>query len=159
MAWQLLDISLLRKVHLFHRVSDEALTDLLTITHTSRPEASTLIFSEGDPGDALYVILDGEVRISKDIPGIGEEALAFLSAGSYFGEMALLDKDAERSANAIAGTDCHLGIIPRDDFLELMSTNHEMASEILWSFVATLSDRLRASNEKIAFFALSNMFE
>ena len=59
------------------------------------------VFAEGTPGDKLYVILSGSVRISRQVPGMGEEALAILKAGDYFGEMALID-DFPRSADAIA---------------------------------------------------------
>jgi len=159
LSWTFLDISTLRDVDLFSGVSERALESLLAITTTIRPKPGDLIFREGDKGDALYIILDGEVRISKDIHGVGEEALAFLKAGSYFGEMALLDEKALRSAHAIAGGTCHLGVIKRDALLELMEKDRNLANEILWSFVGTLSSRLRESNEKIAFFAMSNMFE
>ncbi|WP_158542253.1 cyclic nucleotide-binding domain-containing protein [Lujinxingia litoralis] len=159
MSWKFLDISTLRDVDLFAGISDRALESLLAITTTLHPKPAELIFREGDAGNALYIILDGEVRISKDIHGVGEEALAFLKAGSYFGEMALLDEHARRSAHAIAGGTCHLGVLERDALLKLMRDDRDLANEILWSFVATLSARLRESNEKIAFFAMSNMFE
>ena len=107
----------------------------------------------------MYLILSGEVRISKDIPGVGEEALAFLKEGSYFGEMALLGEESPRSANAIASGIVQLAKLDRKDFLELIDRDKEVGVEILWSFVNTLSNRLRESNDKIAFFAMSNMFE
>ncbi len=70
----------------------------------SREEAfgpGEMIFREGEPGRRMYVVLDGKVMISKNIPGAGEEALSFLERGDYFGEMALIDKEA-RSADAKA---------------------------------------------------------
>ncbi|MBA2664026.1 MAG: cyclic nucleotide-binding domain-containing protein [Bradymonadaceae bacterium] len=159
MSWKFLEISLLRDIDLFHKLGDRALNEVLAITSIERPKMGDLIFEEGSVGDALYIILDGEVRISKDIHGIGEEALAFLTAGSYFGEMALLEDASKRSANAIAGDSCMLGKIDRASFMGLLERDKQLAFEILWSFVNTLSRRLRESNEKIAFFALSNIFE
>src|SRR6187431_962498 len=58
------------------------------------------IFSEGEPGDKFYLIVEGAVRISRIVPGMGEEALAVLRPGNYFGEMSLID-DAPRSATAM----------------------------------------------------------
>ncbi len=59
------------------------------------------IFREGEPGDRMFVVLEGQVMISKQITGAGEEALAFLERGDYFGEMALIDQQP-RSADARA---------------------------------------------------------
>ena len=60
-----------------------------------------MIFREGEKGNEMYVVLEGRVMISKYIPGAGEEALAFLERGGYFGEMALIDNEP-RSADAKA---------------------------------------------------------
>ncbi|MCB9641085.1 MAG: cyclic nucleotide-binding domain-containing protein [Myxococcales bacterium] len=64
--------------------------------------ASSVVFHEGDFGDTLYFILQGEARISKKIQGVGEEALAILHAGQFFGEMALVADNAVRSADCFA---------------------------------------------------------
>ncbi|MBT8496048.1 MAG: cyclic nucleotide-binding domain-containing protein, partial [Deltaproteobacteria bacterium] len=65
------------------------------------------MFEEGDAGKKFYLILEGAIRISRTVPGMGEEALAVLKAGNYFGEMSLID-DAPRSAGAIAHEKCKL---------------------------------------------------
>ena len=159
MSWKFLDISLLREIDLFQGLSERALTEVIPLTSTVEYKTAQIIFDEGDVGDAMYLILSGEVRISKNIHGVGEEALAFLKEGSYFGEMALVGEESHRSAGAIAGSDVELAKLGRKDFLDLLDRDKEIAAEILWSFVDTLSRRLRESNEKIAFFAMSNMFE
>lgn len=159
MSWNLRDISTLRNIDLFHHVSDDALAGLMAVTRTRRVEPGDIIFHQGDEGDALYFILDGEVRISTDVHDVGEEALAFLEPGACFGEGALFADDPVRSAHAIAGTNCHLGIIPRDDFLDLMDDDAELAADVLRSFVTTLYDRLRETNEKLAFFALNDLYD
>ena len=159
MGWKFLDISVLREIDLFKSLSDRALGEMIPLTSTMELKGGQSIFREGTAGDAMYLILSGEVRISKDIPGVGEEALAFLKEGSYFGEMALLGEESPRSANAIASGIVQLAKLDRKDFLELIDRDKEVGVEILWSFVNTLSNRLRESNDKIAFFAMSNMFE
>ncbi len=159
MAWQFLDISMLRDIELFNSLSDHALTDIVALTSTEEYKPAERIFQEGDVGDAMYLILRGEVRISKDIPGVGEEALAFLKDGAYFGEMSLVGDESPRSASAIASAPVKVAKLTRTDFQKLLDENKEVAVEILTSFVNTLAERLRASNDKLAFFAMSDMFE
>ena len=116
------------------------------------------VFSEGDTGDEFYVILDGAVRISRIVPGMGEEALAVLRPGAYFGEMSLLD-DAPRSATVICHESLRLFVINRRDLEDLLFVDRDLAYEMLWNFVRTLSRRLRATNDKMTFLATSNKFE
>ncbi len=159
MGWQFLDISMLRDVELFSSLSDHALTEIASRTATAEYKPAERIFEEGDVGDAMYLILRGEVRISKDIPGVGEEALAFLQDGAYFGEMSLVGEESHRSASAIASSPVKVAKLGRADFQALLDEDKEAGVEILTSFVNTLAERLRASNDKLAFFAMSNMFE
>jgi CRP-like cAMP-binding protein len=159
MAWQFMDVSMLRDIELFADLSTPALTEVVALTTTRDFKPSERIFQEGDDGDAMYMILSGEVRISKDIPGVGEEALAFLQEGAYFGEMSLVGAEAPRSATAIAGSPLKVARLSRADFHKLLDENKPVAVEILTSFVSTLAERLRASNDKLAFFAMSDMFE
>jgi CRP-like cAMP-binding protein len=117
---------------------------------------NTVLFEEGDKPELFYVIGKGKVRISKLVPGIGEEALAILDSGSYFGELELIDSDLPRAARALAHEDCLLHTIAIADFHTLLSTDQELALGILWSFVRTLSHRLRATDDKVtAMFAMA----
>jgi CRP-like cAMP-binding protein len=63
---------------------------LASLSRERRLRVGDVLFREGDPGDAMYVVVEGKVRISKQIPGAGEEALAFMERGDWFGEMALI---------------------------------------------------------------------
>lgn len=159
LGWKYIDTNVLKGVELFGKLSERSLQEIIVLMSILETRQSTYIFQEGTEGDALYLVLEGEVRISKDIPGVGEEALAFLPVGSCFGEMALVEGRSMRSASAIANTDCELAMLRRDDFLELMERDKEFAIEMLWGFVRILSMRLRNSNDKVAFLAMSNMFE
>lgn len=159
MGFHFLDISMLRDIDLFESLSDHALSEIISLCTVEEHPSGEHIFEEGDPGDGMYLILNGEVRISKNIPGIGEEALAFLEEGSYFGEMSLFGEEATRSAMAIASSIVKVAKLSRPDFHKLLEEDKEVAVEILFSIVNTLADRLRASNDKVAFFAMSNMFE
>ena len=116
-----------------------------------------VVFQEGDKGDKFYLILDGAVRISRMVPGMGEEALAVLKSGAYFGEMALID-DFPRSAHAIVHEKCRLFVIRKEDLEDLLFVDRDLAYELLWNFVRTLSRRLRETNDKMTFLATSNKF-
>jgi CRP/FNR family transcriptional regulator, cyclic AMP receptor protein len=152
----LMDVALLKTVPLFEGLTSHHLQKIAALAEASSYAASSRIFSEGDPGEAMYVILDGKVRISKTVPGGGEEALAVLQKGQFFGEMALIEERGPRSADAIAHTPCTLWAIERARLEQLMFTDKELAYVLLWTFVRTLSERLREMNEKIrTFFALS----
>ena len=115
------------------------------------------IFQEGDKGDKFYLILSGAVRISRMVPGMGEEALAVLRAGAYFGEMSLID-DAPRSATAVCHEKCRLFVIRKEDLEDLLFVDRDLAYELLWHFVRTLSGRLRETNDKMTFLSVTNKF-
>jgi CRP-like cAMP-binding protein len=115
------------------------------------------VFEEGDKGDKFYLILDGAIRISRFVPGMGEEALAVLRPGAYFGEMSLID-DEPRSATALAHERCRLFVVKRRDLEDLLFVDRDLAYELLWNWVRTLSRRLRATNDKMTFLATTNKF-
>ena len=115
------------------------------------------IFQEGDKGDKFYLIVDGAVRISRIVPGVGEEALAVLRPGDYFGEMSLID-DSPRSAHAMVHENCRLFVIRKEDLEDLLFVDRDLAYELLWNFVRTLSRRLRATNDKMTFLATTSKF-
>ncbi len=151
-----MNVDLLRKVALFDGMTSSQLRKLgSALTQVTVP-ISTAIFREGDSSSSMYIIAEGKVRISKNVPGVGEEALAILEQGQYFGEMSLIE-DGPRSADAIAHSTCTLFELSRQKLDEVMFTDKELASVLLWTFVRTLSARLRETNDKIkAFFALSS---
>jgi CRP/FNR family cyclic AMP-dependent transcriptional regulator len=150
-----MDASLLKKVALFEGLTQGQLAKVASIAQARKYDGSAYLFREGDVGQEMYIIVEGRVRISKDVPGIGEEALAILEKGQYFGEMAMIDESA-RSADAIAHTPCTVWVIEREKLDQLMFTDKDLAYVVLWTFVRTLSGRLRETSEKIkAFFAIS----
>ncbi len=91
--------------------------------------AGSVVFREGDSGDAIFVIARGRVRISRHISG-GEEAFAILSPGEIFGEMALLDPGTGRSADAVAHEDATVLELSRARFEALESADPEGCGEL-----------------------------
>ena len=151
-----IDVSVLKKVALFEGLTGPQLGKIAGIAAEKAFPGAAKIFKEGDDGLAMYIIVEGKVRISKMVPGVGEEALAILERNQYFGEMALIEH-GPRSADAIAHTSCMLYEIERDRLDQLMFTDKDLAYVLLWTLVRTLSERLRETNDKIrAFFALSS---
>jgi CRP-like cAMP-binding protein len=149
---------LIKKIHLFDNLNERELKKIQNICVSETHAKDTILFFEGDPGNRCYLITKGEVRISKFIPNIGEEALAVLKVGDYFGEMALID-NFPRSAHAIANTEIELLAINKTDLDNILIMDHELGFKLLWTFTKTLSKRLRETNEKIAgFLALSGGF-
>lgn len=149
---------LLKKINLFSSLTDDELEEIEKICVRQTYAKDTIMFLEGDPGDKCYVIVKGEVRISKMIPNIGEEALAVLKPGDYFGEMALID-NFPRSAHAIANTDIEVLTVTKADLDKVLIRDREMGYKLLWVFTQTLSRRLREMNEKMAgFLTMSGRF-
>ncbi len=151
------ELEALGRVRIFEGITPEGLRRLLRRTRVERRAAGDVLFEEGDPGDALYVVLDGEVRISRQVPGMGEEALAILGPGESFGEMALVDA-SPRSADAIVHRRARLLVLAARDLEELLLTDRELGYEVLWNFVRVLSERLRQTNDKMAFLSITAQF-
>jgi CRP/FNR family cyclic AMP-dependent transcriptional regulator len=140
--------SILKKIYLFSKLNEDELEHILSIASAKSYKKDQTIFKEGEKGDAFYVVLKGEVRISTEVPGVGEECLAILKKGSYFGEMALID-NAPRSAAAISNRDTILLKITDANFRNLLVNDHNIAYKLLWELVKTLSQRLRETDAKL----------
>jgi CRP-like cAMP-binding protein len=152
-----MDPALLRHAAIFADLSDGELIHIAEICAEQRFKFGQMIFKEGEPGNRLYLIADGEVRISRQIPGSGEEALTVLKRGACFGEMSVFDR-SERSTDAIANTDTTLITITRSDFEMLLDFNRDIAFKVLWAVVRLLSSRLRVTNENLRSFLAMSMF-
>jgi len=142
----LLNQEFLKQTTLFKELTEDELLEVILIGHVKKFKANTEIFREGDPGDTLYLIISGCVRISKMTSGT-EEALAVLEGKSFFGEMTLFDRQP-RSAYAIAHEDAEVFAISADDLIALFDNNKRIAYKFLWAFCLTLTTRLRSTNEK-----------
>jgi CRP-like cAMP-binding protein len=150
-------LEILSQIDLFSGLPQGHLRRVVDIGVEEQYRNGATIFSEGEPGDKFYLIVDGAVRISRIVPGMGEEALAVLRPGNYFGEMSLID-DAPRSATAMCHEKCRLFVVNRRDLEDLLFVDRDLAYELLWNWVRTLSRRLRATNDKMTFLATTSKF-
>ena len=140
-----------KKMDLFHEkgLSPAEIRLLATFSQEENYESDSIIFREGEVGDKLYIILDGQVRISKFIPGIGEEALAILGRGEFFGEMALID-GSPRSADARAhGRGVTILSIDKKTLGEILKMDPAASLQFLNLLTKMLTQRLKEINDKI----------
>ncbi len=150
-------LAALAKIHLFDGIAERGLARIAAIAHEESFKMGQVIFKEGETGGSLYLILEGKVRISREVSGMGEEALAVLKEGDAFGEMALIDA-VPRSADARVHEACRLLVISKDSLEDLLFLHKDLAYEILWNFVKTLSARLRETNDKMTFLSVTGKF-
>lgn len=148
---------LLRAVAIFRELDADELAEVAAICREETFKPGQHIFREGESGNRLYLIVEGEVRISRDVPGSGEEALAVLKPGALFGEMAVFDRH-ERSTDAISNGGTRCLTIGRADFEMLLDFNRELACKVLWGTVRLLSGRLRSTNDSLRSFLAMSMF-
>jgi len=148
---------LLRSVAIFRDLDDGEIARLAEVCKEETFELGEYVFREGEHGNRLYLIVEGEVRISRVVPGSGEEALAVLKPGALFGEMAVFDR-SERSTDAIANGTVRCLTIARPDFEMLLDFNRDLAYKVLWSCVRLLSARLRSTNDSLRTFLAMSMF-
>lgn len=152
-----MDLQLLRKTAIFADLDEGELARVAEICKEQSFTGGQHVFHEGEPGNRFYIIVSGDIRISRNIPGSGEEALAVLQPGACFGEMAVFDR-SERSTDAVANNPAVLITISRPDFEILLDFNRDMAYKILWSMVRLLSSRLRVTNDNLRSLLAISMF-
>ena len=131
-------VLILKSLSIFKDTPEHILADLAPLMQEEEYEKDTIIFNEGEIGDCMYIIYQGEIKIHK-----GQVTLAILKEKEVFGELALLDAEM-RSASATTNTDCILFRIEQEPFYELIENRPEVAR----GFIKILCQRLRAQNEK-----------
>lgn len=125
---------------LFAGLSQRELSIVDGFVHYRRYQAGEIVFDAGEDGQALYVIVSGQVGVC--LPGRHDAPIAQLAAGDFFGEMGLLD-DAARSAQTRAVEACELAVLFRGDFERLMASHARIASLIALQLARQLGLRLR----------------
>jgi CRP-like cAMP-binding protein len=150
-------IEQLGRVNLFGGLPAVYLRRIASLGSLEHHQKGVALFKEGEPGGKVYLILQGAVRISRRVTGMGEETMAVLKAGDYFGEMGIID-DFPRSADATVHEACRLFVITRDNLWDLLFVDRDLAYELLWNFVRTLSGRLRETNDKMTFLHTASQF-
>lgn len=139
----------LATVPLFHELDRTALRSFAEITREQKFAKGAMIVTEGDPGDALFVVRSGEVKVLL----IGEDGreviLGVLGVGDHFGELSLID-GRPRSAHVVATQPSSLLILRRTDFRRQV----EQQPQVGWALLMELSRRLRQADGTIGSLVL-----
>ena len=145
-------------IYLFAGLLPAHVDRIAKLAQETRVKKNDFVFKHGEEGDGLYLVLEGAIRISRNVSGMGEEALAILREGAHFGEMSLIDDDVPRSADALCHENARLLKLPKHDLRDLMFVDRELAYELLWRFVRGLSSRLRDSNDRLMMLTATSKF-
>jgi CRP-like cAMP-binding protein len=141
-----LKLEVLKGMQMFRYLSYKELVQVGAIAEMVEMKQDETIFSAGQPGDAMYVVLSGAVKLVK-----ASSTVAELTRGQHFGEMSLVDRSV-RSLTAVAtakeGT--RLVAIQRKDFYDIIKREPASAVKMLWAFVQVLGQRLRKTTNDLS---------
>jgi HEAT repeat protein len=134
----------LKRVPLFENLNLDQLDAVLRLARDATYLPGEVIVREGDPGGELFVVLEGSAEAWLDYRGVNPQQLSTMPAGSYFGEMAILD-DEPRSATVVAREPAHLLVLEGDSLKALLLQMPEIAFVLL----RVLTARVRASDRRL----------
>lgn len=137
-------IDVLKKMPLFRHLTYKEIIRVLNVTEVKEYAANQQLIKEGTPGEEMFILLKGKVRVHKN-----EAFITHLLPGSHIGEMALIDS-TPRSASATAEDRSRLLILRRTEFYEIVRKDPTLSVKLLWSFVQVLADRLRKTTAELS---------
>lgn len=136
---------ILHNILIFQDLTDRELTHIERILYRRTYQAGEVIFREGEPGLGMYIIEQGLVDITL---ATGNERLAELCDGDFFGELSLLD-DSARTATATAREDCRMLCFFQPELMDLLNVSPRLGVKVLLGLSRTLGERLKRANEYI----------
>ncbi|SDK02493.1 Crp/Fnr family transcriptional regulator [Natronincola ferrireducens] len=146
-------INILKKMPVFTHLKDEDIEKISKISTERHFKKGTIIFMEGDPGEAFYFIKSGKVKVYKTTPDGREHIFTILSEGGVFAEVTLFN-DICYPASAEILEDAEIGMIKNKDLEDLVRTNAEIALQI----IKVLSKKLFYSQQKVKELALGDTY-
>ena len=141
-----IDFQVLRRLKLLADLNDQQLEQFIQFVEIQRVLASATVVRQGERGDAMYLILEGELSVRAKASG-ADTLLANLSPGDIFGDIALLDH-GPRSADVIADSNAVLLKISSEAFADMAQQAPELATPFLLAIGRTLAARMRAGNNR-----------
>jgi CRP/FNR family cyclic AMP-dependent transcriptional regulator len=150
------DPAFFQKIYLLQDLAEDEMQHVLHRTTPRDFPAGSEIIQEGEPGDSMFIMVSGEVEITKQLTLVLDEdtpkerVMIRLKAenGVYFGEMSLLENET-RSATVTASTDCHLLELKQKDFLDLVHQKPDMGLKLMLRLAQVLSQHLRKTNQDV----------
>jgi len=146
------DNDVLRQAPLFSALDDEAAAALRASMGENRLRRGEVLFHEGDPGDKLYIVTEGKVKLGRTSADGRENLLAIQGPGQMFGELSLFDP-GPRSATVTAVTDTVFSSLSHEDLLKWLDGRPAVARGLL----AQLAARLRRANDVVADLVFSDV--
>ena len=137
-------LAVLRKHPIFCDLEPDALDQLCRYARPISLKRGATIYSKGDPGNSLYVVVSGTAKMSISSPDGRSAILNLIGPGEIFGEIALLD-GRERTADATANTNCEVLVIDRREFLPFVRSQPALAMK----FIELLCARLRWTSDQV----------
>jgi len=137
-------IEVLRHMPLFRYLTYREIMRVLNVTDVMDYDAGQVVLTENEPGDELYIILRGKLKLHKD-----GTVITFLEPGAHLGEMALVDR-SPRSVSATAEDRSRLLVLRRREFYEIIRKHPPLSVKLLWSFVQVLAERLRKTTADLS---------
>jgi len=143
----------LKQIAVLQALDDDALARVAAASEKKEYADGQTVFAEGDPGDSMYFIVKGCIRIEKRTQAIGaaHKVLAVLEAGDYFGEMALLDQKA-RSASAVAAGDATILRLSKAAFDQMQNQSSVAGMSVLFAMIRTSSERIRRLSAQLVVY-------
>lgn len=143
----------LSRIQLFSSLTDDEREVLMSHVNTRSFPKNTIVITEGDQSDSMYIVNEGQVKIYVSDEDGREMLLNILEPGDYFGELALIDQQP-RSASAITMNNTRLSIISGADFRDVLMKHPEMSIKLM----AALVVRLREVTDTVRRLALLDVY-
>lgn len=144
----LVHTEIFKSAYLFQTLEPRELELFINKAQYSDMSPNSVIIREDDPGEHLFLILSGKVRVTKKtFEGI-EQILGILKSGDFFGEMVLLDRRS-RSASVYSHTRVELAKIQHSEVSSILTENPRIGLKVLRAFSEVISLRLRNANDKL----------
>lgn len=139
-------IPTLKQVELFQGLSTDQLAKIVAIGAHQAVAEDAVIFQQGSAGDALYVIVSGQVGIRFEQPGGGSHTALFMGVGQVVGEMALLDQGPRSATVAAVGGEASVIRLGSDAFMQLCQQDTAIGFTLMRNLAMDLSFKLRQRN-------------
>ncbi|HAB15144.1 MAG TPA: cyclic nucleotide-binding domain-containing protein [Verrucomicrobiota bacterium] len=145
-----MDTAHLKSIGVFSALDAVTLADLALVVEGRELKEGDLVFTEGDPGNTMFCVVEGVVRIEKRINAedSGTKTLSILTRGEVFGEMSMIDSKP-RSASAVAAEPTRLVCLSRFAFEGLLARNQHSALGLLFSLMRAMNERIRRLNTSV----------
>jgi serine/threonine protein phosphatase PrpC len=138
-------VEVLRRMPLFRHLIYKEILRVLNVTTVREYTPGEPIIKEGTPGDEMFILLRGKIRLHKN-----DAFITYLEPGAHIGEMALVDRRQPRSASATAEERSRMLGLKRRDFYEIIRKEPQLSVKLLWAFTQVLAERLRKTTADLS---------